>query len=389
MRSSRLFPLLTIVGSSLFIEACSCREDPIHLIEETPEDPHDIGQYLSMGVLDGAPVVSYYDRTKGALAFSVGTIGDDGVSWEEERVAGYAGDDGLDPGDVGKYTSLEVADDGTVWVSFFDATNNTLQYAQRNDVDDWEVALADKGSGPTPAAGKFSSLQLDGSDPVVAHYDEGYGQLRLATWNGSGFTGEVIDEGEDFVSDDTGIESADANVGQYSKLLIDGGTQYIAYFDAAYGDLKLATNTGGGWTITVIDDGIDEVTGEEAIVGHWPSMLVDGGELVITYQDFTNQDLRIARGSGENWSTELVDAGEWRGADSELFMNGSYPAIVYFDGNNNDVRLATNDGSAWSLDTLAGDEAGLGFHNETVEIGGQRYVACYDYTNRTIWFAKL
>ncbi len=47
----------------------------------------EIRQAAAMGVLDGAPVVSYYDRTKGALAFSVGTIGDDGVSWEEERVA--------------------------------------------------------------------------------------------------------------------------------------------------------------------------------------------------------------------------------------------------------------------------------------------------------------
>ena len=113
MRVSRLIPIVLVVGTSVLLEACTgCREDPVHLIDGEPEEPHDIGQYLSMDVMDGDPVVSYYDRTKGALAFSVGTIEDGTVSWEEERIDGYAGDDGLDPGDRGKYTSLAVDGSG-------------------------------------------------------------------------------------------------------------------------------------------------------------------------------------------------------------------------------------------------------------------------------------
>jgi len=392
MRVSRIFPVVAVVGTSIFLEACKgCREDPIHLIEEQPEEPHDIGQYLSMDVLDGSPAVSYYDRTKGGLAFSVGTIADGAVTWDEERIDGYAGDDGLDPGDRGKYTSLAVDSSGTAWISYYDATNGNLFYARRSGKDDWETGIADTGSGPTPDAGLFSSLALKGDLPVVAHHDAGKGTLRIARWNDGSWDSEVVDEGEAFVAEDTasGLEDKDANVGKYAKLLIDGDTEYIAYYDAAHGDLKLAVNTGGGWDITVVDAGTIDEDGLEADVGQWPSMLVDGGELVIAYQDVTNQDLRIARGSGTEWTTELVDDGEWAGADGEIYMNGSFPAIVYFDGEENDIRVATSDGSAWTLDMLAGEDAGLGFHNETVTIGGTRYVACYDYTNRTIWFAKL
>lgn len=392
MRVSRIVPIVAVLGVSVFLEACKgCREDPVHLIEEEPADPHDIGQYLSMQVLDGSPAVSYYDRTKGGLAFSIGTIEDGAVSWDEERIDGYAGDDGLDPGDRGKYTSLQIDDGGTAWVSYYDATNGNLFYARRAGKDDWETGVADTGSGPTPDAGQFSSLELKDQLPVVAHYDAGKGQLRVARWNDNSWSGEVVDEGEPFVAEDTasGLEDRDADVGKYAELLIDGSTEYVAYYDAANGDLKLASNSGGDWEIQVVDAGGLDEDGLEADVGQWPSMLMDGDELVIAYQDVTNQDLLFARGSGEVWTTEIVDEGDWAGADGEIFLNGSFPAIVYFDGEMNDVRLATSDGSAWTLDTLAGTDAGLGFHNETVTIGGTRYVACYDYTNRTIWFAKL
>ena len=70
------------------------------------------------------------------------------------------------------------------------------------------------------------------------------------------------------------------------------GTEYLAYYDAAWGDLKLATNDGSGWSVQVVDDGGEE----DADVGKWPSMVVDGNELVIAYQDATNYALKVARG---------------------------------------------------------------------------------------------
>ncbi len=393
MRAHRLIPVLSVVGLSVSLEACKgCRDDGITPIVEEPEDPHDIGQYLSMGVYDGQPAVAYYDRTSGGLAFSLGEIQGESVTWTEERVDGYPDANGLDAGDVGKYTSMQI-DGDTIWVSYYDVSNGRLFYARRNGKDDWETGVADTGSGPTPRAGLFSSMALDSSgNPVVAHFDQGKGQLRVARWSGSSFTGSVVDEGEGWEPADTAVnlDAKDPEVGKYAKLVIVGGTEYLAYYDGALGNLKLATGSGGGWDIEVVDDGWDEATGEEWDVGQWPAILVDGDELVIAYQDVTNYDLRVARGTpGGTWTVEVVDDGPFTGSDAELYMNGSYPAVVYFDGNENNIKLAINDGSSWTVDTLAGEEAALGFHNESVVIGGKRYVACYDYSNRTIWFREL
>ena len=69
------------------------------------------------------------------------------------------------------------------------------------------------------------------------------------------------------------------------------------------------------------------VVDSEGDVGKWPSMVHTGSELMIAYQDSANQDLKLARGSGTDWSIETIDSGDFRGADSEIFLNGSFPSI--------------------------------------------------------------
>ena len=116
---------------------------------------------------------------------------------------------------------------------------------------------------------------------------------------------------------------------------------------------------------------------------------MSGGEVLIAYQDQTNWDLVLARGTpGGTWSTEVIDDGEFRGADTEIFENGSYPGILYFDGSDNNMMQASFDGSAWTTSMVA-EDGGLGFHNETVVIGGTRYAGCYDYSLRTLHFQAL
>ena len=382
---------VSLLACTFVLEACKgCREDPVSPIDEVPEDPHDIGSWLSMDVLNDQPAVAYYDKTSGALAFAVGTVGDDGVTWSEERVDGYEDPNtGLDSGDRGQYASLAVSDSGTAWISYYDATNGNLFYAQRKGKDNWETGFADSGGGATPHGGRWSSLELDGDgNPVIAHYDVAKQQLRVVRWQDTGFGGgEIVDEGEDWEAPDTAsdVDDIPADVGKYARLLIQDGVEYLAYYDAAHGQLKLATNSGAGWEVEVVDDG-----GEDNLdVSKWPSILVDGDTLSIAYQDATNYDLMLATKSGGEWSIEVVDDGPYTGADTELYANGSYPAIVYFEGEENDIRLATFDGANWTLDTMAGAEAALGFHNETVVVGGTRYIGCYDYTNRTIWLTSL
>lgn len=373
------------------LQACSgCSEqnivsrEPVAYDDTTYADlDHDWGSWLSMAVnLDNAPVVSYYDKTKGALGFATATwTADNELRWIHEQVDGYADDAGFDNGDRGKYTSLAVAADGQIWIAYQDVQNKALRYATRTAADTvWTSNVADVGGGPTPVAGLYASLALDGNGyPIVAHYDEGAGTLRVARWNGSAFAGAVVDEGDESISD-TGAP-VDADTGRYPSLAIVEGIEYIAYYDVANGDLKLAWGTGGNYSIETIDS--------EGDVGQWPNLVINEGRLHIAYHDAGNGDLKYAVGAPGSFEIQVVDDSDHVGADTKLWISGDKPNIAYFDGRNNDMKQAWPSGDGWQSRTVTEDPGALGFHNEVVIAGGQTWAGCYDYTNRTLWFRSL
>jgi len=157
------------------------------------------------------------------------------------------------------------------------------------------------------------------------------------------------------------------------------GIEYIAYYDATNGDLKLAVGQEGTYTTEVVDS--------EGNVGKWPSLAQQGENFVIAYQDADNQDLLVATGSPGSWTSEIALDGAYQGADNEVvFLNGS-PAVYTHDGHNNDLLLVEQSETEWTIGTVAGEDSALGFHVETVEADGSIYVASYDYTNRFLFFA--
>lgn len=362
--------------------------DPIGVDPEA--DPHDVGSWLSMRVMpDGRPAVSFYDRTSDALGFAVGTMNDGAVTWAVEPVDSYPDATGLNPGDAGKYSSMAVASDGTVWVVYQDSSNGVLKYATRAPTGGWTIGNADTGGGPSYDSGYWASVAIDPSgNPVAAHYDAAKGTLRVARWNGTAFTAAVAYEGTDFTPTDTAVESVSGNAGEYTRIVIAAdGTEYIAFYDRAWGALRLASGNVGGHSVEVVDEA---ALAAGANVGQWPDLLVDGASVSIAYHDVTNQDLKLATGrAGGPWDIETVDSGDHVGADSAIYGSASDPGIVYFDGANNDMKLARSSGGGWALETVGSTGAAVGFHNETVEVEGVRYVASYDYTTRSIWFSAL
>ncbi len=387
MRTSATFLIcaLSVVG----LEACEgCNDTQVNEVvtEGEPEFTNDAGSWLSMAVTpEGTPAVAYYDRTMDALGYAVGAIADDGtVKWTREEVDSYPDDNGLNPGDAGKYASLAIASDGQVWIAYQDASNGTMKYAHKAD-GTWDVAMADAGQGATPDGGYWTSLALDASgNPVAAHHDNGKGNLRVAHWNGASWTGEVAAEGEAYDPPDTAADpdTVDADVGEYARIAIaSDGTEYIAFYDRAQGDLKLATGKAGSYSVETIDSDGD--------VGQWPSIAFDGSTTWIAYQDAGNQDLKVAQGSPGNWSLQTVDDGDHAGADTHVFVDDGAVGVVYFDGFNNDMKLARLRDGTWSTETVAGSTGALGYHNESVRIGSARYAGCYDFTARNIFFTAL
>lgn len=378
-----------VILSASLLSMSACKDDKSDVVDdstETEEDEpfeNDFGQWLSMAATpEGKPAIAYYDATKGALGYAVAEIRDGAATWSHYPVDGYAGDDGLDPGDIGKYASMAIADDGTIWIAYYNVSVGGLYYARCSD-GEWETGLADAGSGSSPDAGQWTSIALDDNgSPVIAHYDAGKQQLRVAHWADMSFTTEVVDEGTDYVAQDSGESDVPADVGRYARIIIVDGKEYIAYYDAANGDLKLATGNAGSYSVSVIDSDGD--------VGAWPSMVHDGSNLWIAYHDVGGQNLKVASGSA-NFSLSIADSGEHAGADSEIILgDDGTPEIFYFDGQENDMKWTRAAGAGWETpSTVTGGEGARGFHNETVKIGETRYVACYDYSARTLWFSAL
>ena len=377
-----------LINSALFaaialFAGCSCNDEyGFTSLEVDGDFDANFGRWLQMDVSpDGRPVATYYDDVNGGLRFSIGTVADDGlIGWVHEDVDGMPDETGYDAGDVGSYTSMVVADNGSVWVSYYNVSSTGLKVAHRVG-GVWTVESVDAGGNSSSNAGLWSSIALNADgNPVVAHYDGGSGDLRMSRFDGSSWSSEAVHSGADF-SDKTITREAD--VGKYAKLLIDGNTEYIAFYDAAWQRLDLLEGFVGAYALSTVYSNSD--------AGMWPSMLVDNGTLYLSFQDLEGERLMLAtRKAGSSFSLETVDQGRMRGSDSELFMMNGDLQMVYFDGHNNDMMLATpGPQNSWQVSSLGGDDAAVGFHNEVVALPEGYFVASFDHTNQRLFSAFL
>lgn len=367
-----------------FLAGCSCNDYDLTPFQGYDVLDSDHGQWLSMDISpDNRLAVAYHDRTYGGLGFALGEPQADGtVGWLHERVDGYPDDNGLNPGTAGEFCSLTFDGSGTAWVSYFSRSNGVLKVAKRVRKQ-WTTEIIDTGSGLKPMAGLWTSIAINSDGlPVVAYQDGSAGTLKLATMGeDSTWSTETIREGTDWSGTDEAGEPIEraANVGQFARLLIDGNTHYIAYYDQANQNLQLLEGPPGSYVHSVVHADIN--------VGAWPSISLGEEQLAIAYQDIHNQNLILAtRSGGGGFSTTILDEAEYVGADTEIFVKNGNFNIVYFDGRTNDMKLAENDGSAWTSSTIGGDSAAVGFHNEVVQdLDGKWWAASYNFTDRNIY----
>ncbi len=379
--SPRLFAAISILPTFVAI-GCSCNEQSFAPVEWQDIDSN-YGKWLSMDVgPDGNPVIAYYDVTNTALGFATGEIRSSGeIRWRHEQVTGYPEEGGFDVLDAGKYASMKVAPDGTVWIAFQETSN--LWVAHRVDKT-WTSEVVDTTAG----SGNWASLALDAEgEPVVAHQDANNGTLRIARRADGAWTSATVWEGEPFDGvDETGApETRPANVGQFSRLVIHDGTEYLAFYDAAAQNLQLLSGTAGNYTNTVVH------SVEAGDLGQWPSIWTDGTEMAIAFENRGAGELQLATRSSPSADFDVVtvDSGEFVGADTEVFKKGDGYGIVYFEGKNNDMKLASPDGTGWTISTLGGANGAIGFFNEVVQLGSESFAASYDYTNQRVYFVEV
>jgi hypothetical protein len=254
-------------------------------------------------------------------------------------------------GDAGASVALALDHAGGPHLAYYrqndDGMGKALRHARWTGTQ-WAITTV----AEITSTARFISLALDGADrPHISYYDEWDQDLRYARWTESAWEIFTVD--------------SEGDLGAGSSLALDAdGHPHISYYDydSVAGALRYATwdgVAGHAWAIQVADDAAD--------VGGYTSLALDrAGRPVISYRDFTNGDLKLARwpaavsdgaAPAAGWLTETVDAAGDVGAYTSLALDGGdQPRILYFDLTNNAARYAAWQGGAWQLSEF--DRAG-------------------------------
>src|SRR5258707_874540 len=112
-----VFALIVVLIVSLSVASTPAHAATITVLDS----PGAVGYYTSVAILNGAPVISYFDATIGDL--KVARCGNDACS------SGNTLSTVDSTGDVGRFTSLAILNGAPV-ISYYDVTNGDLKLAR-------------------------------------------------------------------------------------------------------------------------------------------------------------------------------------------------------------------------------------------------------------------
>ncbi|MGE3545018.1 MAG: MYXO-CTERM sorting domain-containing protein, partial [Kofleriaceae bacterium] len=360
-----------------------------------------VGPYSDVATgADGSIWVSAYAQTHGDLVVAKvdpGRVPDEAWEWvdgvpegpviiPDSKIRG-----GIDAAgaDVGMYTSIAVANDGTPMVTYFDRDTGSLKFAAKAG-GAWQIHTIEEGTGTIEGAGvvvgMYTSLTLRSDDnrpgvAYLAHVRDGAG-ARAEVRYAAAQTPQPGSSADwmTWVIDTAPLPAGDPEnpplypLPEGLGLFIDSARMpsqapVVVYYDRAAGDLKLAKfNTQAGqFADPVVLDGSGDID-----AGWSPSVQVDAtGKVHVAYVGATADDLKYIT-DAENAKTEIVDDGyrivgvtvdnlpkpEFHlvGDDASLVLvGGMMPMIAYQDATTHELLLANRmtDGT-WTHISIAG-----------------------------------
>jgi len=269
---------------------------------------------------DGRPVITYGRRP---------LFGSRAVRCVRKTPDGkWAGETITDDGNVGRYTAVAVAGDGTVHAAWLDYKKQDDLYYGVARGGTWEMTKLDFD----PNAGFYCDMAVDAAGRphvVYATVEPGYEGIDFTT--------------DDYVPDDLKyavldggrwtIDTVDTygNVGYRPSIRLDAaGTPHVSY--AGEHRIKVAVFAHGEWKVSLVDDADD--------VGTSTALALDArGGAWVAYD--RGRRLWVAHRSGGTWTCERVDAASEVAPDCAVAVDASGTVhVVYTDVKTGSLKYA-------------------------------------------------
>jgi len=286
----------------------------IHIVDFN----HQVGELTSLALLDGKPIISYFDNAKGNLKFARAKVAE--PSFTTDWVYHTVDSEGW----VGEYNSLAVVGSLPA-ISYYDYSNMDLKYARAITPNpagesDWVAHTVES----TGHVGRFTSLIANNGKPAVSYYSDSTTDLRFAQ--------ALISEPSDRMDWRVHIVDGEIDVGLYSELGLLGTRPMISYYDWSSKSLKFALalsanpTSGADWSVHFVN--------AEGTICLYPSLMSHDERPVMSY--YGNGDLYYARALTDNplelsdWQILPVDNTGAAGNYSSLVFLDERPAIAYY-----------------------------------------------------------
>lgn len=310
----------------------------------------DVGRWTSLAKAGDTFLISYYDRTNGALKFAAGEPG----SWDIHTVD--------DTGDSGRYSSLVVTPEGVPVIAYLRIQESpetpgqivsSVMVAMANIAipsapTDW--TLTEVASGPMPCRAEFCS---EGSTCL----ESGQCVMPTSDCTDGCDSGQACFNGRCIATIPANyVEDMPPAYGLYTSLAVDPtGGLALVYYDRTAGDIHGVRYDGASWGTPFLIDGYGKNDPFVGDCGMSADVAVDSsGIWHVTYVDGTEETLRYAQVQSTGsliGSPEVVDDGstidgETRHADGRHIV-GDDASIAVLEGGT--VRIAYQDATAQNL----------------------------------------
>ncbi|MEI6080464.1 MAG: sialidase family protein [bacterium] len=370
---------------------------------------------------DGTNLYSLYSDGNLKLGKSI----NDGSSWTSSSV------------DAGAQSTLTVSG-GNIYAAYI-AGSSTYFGVSTDGGTTFSTGLIENKSGNGDAV---NSVTVDGSNVYVSYTALDFGGIVSCTDPNITPILKVAKSTDSGITWNPGnihsVKTANTGSGCWSfksSTYYYNGTIYVAYFYENENGVKLAKSTDGGntWTTTTISQ--NSTSGAENIKlvidsnglyvssgnvfyksndggNTWTngisidniftagnSMVKSSGTLLISYYDYNNHNLKIAKSTdgGLTWTNQIV-VNDARGWTTGLSLNGNKVYVAYqaYSSNNPFIVVSNDLGASWATQNNTVVIQGKVVSGETINMGvkvsvakdGNNLYACYSDLNHRLTITK-